>query len=256
MNVPAYSLNWHGPATLLLNDNSKRINDFFWASSILYKMFSEVHWEFSKADKRQNTQRLNVVDECTHQLPSPWWLSRSVGPRTASSSVSGQRSREHGKVHFQILKKTKCIHNNEGANDVFVDLPYILCKAHYWVWALKCPTDAGSPSESGTGDEGAGRRRGCQRGADLRRSPNESSRQLVLSHYVTVCWVMDRAFLTSRFSISLTSSLTWLRIFLQHSALCWIPFFSVGSSADGQINIEMKGLGEWGAFRAEFKQKQ
>lgn len=57
---------------------------------------------------------------------------------------------------------------------------------------------------------------------------------------------MDRAFLTSRFSISLTSSLTWLRIFRQHSALCWIPSFSVGSSVDRQINKEMSfgGLSE------------
>lgn len=46
--------------------------------------------------------------------------------------------------------------------------------------------------------------------------------------------LMDRVFLTNRFSISLTSSLTWLRILLQHSALCWILSFSVGSSGERQ----------------------
>lgn len=38
--------------------------------------------------------------------------------------------------------------------------------------------------------------------------------------------------LTNRFSITLTSSLTWLRIFLQHSALCWILSFSTESSVE------------------------
>lgn len=156
------------------------------------------------------------------------------------------------------------ISKSAKTSTVFVDLPYIQYKAQYWVWALKCPIDAGSPSESGTRDEGqqavsqagrqAGRQEGCQSGADRRRSQNEFSHQSVLRRYVTVCWVMDRASLTSRFSISLTSSLTWLRIFRQHSALCWIPSFSVGSSADGQINIEMKDGGE--AFRVVCKQKQ
>lgn len=47
-----------------------------------------------------------------------------------------------------------CININEGANNMFVDLPYILYRDQYWVWALKYLTDAGSPSESGIGDEG------------------------------------------------------------------------------------------------------
>lgn len=70
---------------------------------------------------------------------------------------------------------------------------------------------------------------------DLRRSRNEcTSLQLVLNHYLTVCWMMDWVFLTNRFSVTLTSSLTRLRIFLQHSALCWIFSFSARTSVERQ----------------------
>lgn len=78
---------------------------------------------------------------------------------------------------------------------------------------------------------------------DLQRSQNEFTRlQLVLNHDITVCWVMDCVFLTNRFSITLTSSLTWLRIFLQHSALCWILSFSAGSS------VERQKTQSWGKY--------
>ena len=56
-------------------------------------------------------------------------------------------------------------------------------------------------------------------------------------------------FLTSRFSMYLTSSLTWLRIFLQHSALCRILSFSSWSSMERDIG-EGRGSGNslktWG----------
>lgn len=106
-------------------------------------------------------------------------------------------------------------------------------------------------------DKGAGRGRTAQteRLSNEHRPPEASKfarLQLVLSHYITACWVMDCVFLTNRFSISLTSSLTWLRIFLQHSALCWILSFSVGSSVEGQINIEMRKiqLSVWGVNKS------
>lgn len=129
-------------------------------------------------------------------------------------------------------------------------LPYILYKAHYWVWALTCPIYAGSPSGSGRRERWGGRQRPDSTDREVvkqaqtsRGLKNAFARlQLVLSHYITACWVMDCVFLTNRFSICLTSSLTWLRIFLQHSALCWILSFSVGSSVEGQINIEMRKI--------------
>lgn len=190
----------------------------------------------------------NVHNAYTYQMPSPSWLSRSEGLHKASSSESGRCSRKYrGRIMRTFLttktflKKTKvCKRLNKTL--LIETLPYIQYKAHYWVWALMCPIYAGSPSESGTRERLGGqtearqhRRRRCQTSRDLQRSQNEFTRlQLVLNHYITVCWMMDCVFLTNRFSITLTSSLTWLRIFLQHSALCWILSFSVGSSVEQQ----------------------
>lgn len=133
------------------------------------------------------------------------------------------------------------------------NLPCIQYKAHYWVWALMCPIYAGSPSESGNGEERlegqtedrqhSSEVRNSLTSRDLQRSQNEFTRlQLVLNHYITVCWVMDCVFLTNRFSITLTSSLTWLRIFLQHSALCWILSFSVRFSVERQKTQELRKI--------------
>ena len=139
-------------------------------------------------------------------------------------------------------------------NSVYT-LPYILYTAHYWVWAPMCPVCAGSPSNSGDREKRSERGQTSQKqtSRDIKTSQNEFTRlQLVLNHYITVCWVMECVFLTNRFSISLTSSLTWLRIFLQHSALCWILPFSVRSSGERQE----KNKGEENtAFTAEPKLK-